>query len=110
MAALWNAKLGLRSTESGDSELVESLLTILASSRVDFSLFFRRLSSLNLDNPSLDNKVRDLFLDRAAFDAWAINYRQRLKREASVDAERKAAMDKINPNYVLRNYLAQVAI
>jgi uncharacterized protein YdiU (UPF0061 family) len=110
MAALWNAKLGLRSTESGDSELVESLLTTLASSRVDFSLFFRRLSSLNLDNPSLDNKVRDLFLDRAAFDAWAINYRQRLKREASVDAERKAAMDKINPNYVLRNYLAQVAI
>jgi uncharacterized protein YdiU (UPF0061 family) len=110
MAALWNAKLGLRSTESGDSELVETLLTTLASSRVDFSLFFRRLSSLNLDNPSLDNKVRDLFLDRASFDAWAINYRQRLKREASIDAERKVAMDKVNPNYVLRNYLAQVAI
>ena len=110
MAALWNAKLGLRSTESGDSELVESLLTILASSRVDFSLFFRRLSSLNVDNPSLDSKIRDLFLDRAAFDTWAINYRQRLTRESSVDAVRKAAMDKVNPNYVLRNYLAQVAI
>ena len=110
MVALWNAKLGLRSTELGDSELVESLLTILARSRVDFSLFFRRLSSLKLDNPSLDSAVRDLFLDRSSFDAWAINYRQRLQRESSVDAERKAAMDKVNPNYVLRNYLAQVAI
>ena len=110
MAALWNAKLGLRSTELGDSELVESLLTILARSRVDFSLFFRRLSSLKLDNPSVDIAVRDLFLDRSSFDAWAINYRQRLQRESSVDAERKVAMDKVNPNYVLRNYLAQVAI
>jgi uncharacterized protein YdiU (UPF0061 family) len=110
MAVLWNAKLGLRSTEFGDSELVESLLTILARSRVDFSLFFRRLSSLKLDNPSLDSAVRDLFLDRSSFDAWAINYRQRLNRESSVDSERKVAMDKVNPNYVLRNYLAQVAI
>jgi uncharacterized protein YdiU (UPF0061 family) len=110
MAALWNAKLGLQISESSDAELVESLLTILARSRVDFSLFFRRLSSIKLDNPSLDSAVRDLFLDRASFDAWAINYRQRLKRESSIDAERKVAMDKVNPNYVLRNYLAQVAI
>jgi len=73
-------------------------------------LFFRRLSSIKLDNPSLDSAVRDLFLDRASFDAWVINYRQRLKRESSIDAERKVAMDKVNPNYVLRNYLAQVAI
>jgi uncharacterized protein YdiU (UPF0061 family) len=110
MSALWNAKLGFQVSDSSDAELVESLLTILARSRVDFSLFFRRLSSIKLDNPSLDSAVRDLFLDRASFDAWAINYRQRLKRESSIDAERKVAMDKVNPNYVLRNYLAQVAI
>jgi len=110
MAALWNAKLGLQVSDPDDAELVESLLTILARSRVDFSLFFRRLSSLKLDNPSLDIALRDLFLDRAGFDAWAINYRQRLQLESSVDAERKVAMDKVNPNYVLRNYLAQVAI
>jgi uncharacterized protein YdiU (UPF0061 family) len=110
MAELWNAKLGLGSTEPGDTKLVESLLTLLASNRVDFTLFFRRLSSLSLDNPSLDSNVRDLFLDRAAFDAWAINYRQRLTRESSVDAERKATMNIVNPKYVLRNYLAQIAI
>jgi uncharacterized protein YdiU (UPF0061 family) len=110
LAALWRAKLGLQSIEPGDNELVKSLLDGLASNRVDFSLFFRRLSSLKINDPTSDGPLRDLFIDRALFDAWAINYRQRLKREASQDAARKIAMDSVNPNYVLRNYLAQVAI
>ena len=110
LAALWRAKLGLQTSEPSDNELVKSLLDGLASNRVDFSLFFRRLSSLKMDDLSSDGPLRDLFIDRALFDAWAINYRQRLKREASQDAARKIAMDSVNPNYVLRNYLAQVAI
>ena len=110
LVALWRAKLGLQTSEPGDNELVKSLLDGLASNRVDFSLFFRRLSSLKMDDLSSDEPLRDLFIDRALFDAWAINYRQRLKREARQDAARKIAMDSVNPNYVLRNYLAQVAI
>jgi len=51
-----------------------------------------------------------LFIDRDAFDAWAVQYRTRLRAEASVDAARKLGMDRSNPKYVLRNYLAQVAI
>ena len=35
--------------------------------------------------------VRDLFIDRAAFDAWAARYAQRLRAENSIDAERRAA-------------------
>lgn len=110
LAALWRAKLGLQTSESDDNAFIKSLLDGLASNRVDFSLFFRRLSSLKRDDPSSDGPVRDLFIDRALFDAWAINYRQRLKREASHDDVRKIAMDSVNPNYVLRNYLAQIAI
>ena len=49
-------------------------------------------------------------LDRAAFDSWAAQYRQRLQQENSVDKARKQAMDRVNPKYVLRNYLAQIAI
>jgi uncharacterized protein YdiU (UPF0061 family) len=110
IASLWRAKLGLQTSESGDMELVESLLDGMASNRVDFSLLFRRLSSLKLDDPSLDSTVRDLFIDRALFDAWAVNYRRRLQRESSHDDARKIAMDRVNPKFVLRNYLAQVAI
>ena len=110
IASLWRAKLGLQSAEPGDMELVESLLDAMASNRVDFSLLFRRLSSLKMDDPSHDTTVRDLFIDRALFDAWAVNYRRRLQRESCSDEARKSAMDRVNPKFVLRNYLAQVAI
>ena len=121
MEALWRAKLGLVTRQDGDAELVEQLLGILAASRVDFPLFFRRLSQLAVNAPAgqahspsdrlaADEALRDLFIDRAAFDAWSVEYRQRLRAEGSVDAERRIAMDRVNPKYVLRNYLAQVAI
>ncbi|HDR8923078.1 TPA: YdiU family protein, partial [Burkholderia vietnamiensis] len=52
----------------------------------------------------------DLFIDRAAFDAWANLYRARLSEETRDDAARAAAMNRVNPKYVLRNHLAEVAI
>lgn len=110
LAALWHAKLGLTTTQDGDEALVERLLGALAANRVDFTLFFRRLSDLAVDDASGDATLRDLFIDRGAFDAWAADYRRRLRAEGSVDADRKRSMDRINPKYVLRNYLAQVAI
>lgn len=51
-----------------------------------------------------------MFVDRDAFAAWAERYRIRLALEASTDAERKARMGRVNPKYVLRNYLAETAI
>ena len=49
-------------------------------------------------------------MDRAAFDAWATLYRARLQQEGSLDAERATRLDRVNPKYILRNYMAQVAI
>jgi uncharacterized protein YdiU (UPF0061 family) len=54
--------------------------------------------------------LRDLFLDRDAFDAWAVRYAERLRAEASIDAERALQMNRVNPKFVLRNHLAEVAI
>ncbi len=110
LSALWRAKLGLATTRDGDDMLVEQLLGALAANRVDFSLFFRRLSDLQAGDPTGDAPLRDLFIDRSAFDAWSVEYRRRLQAESSVDAARKSRMDRVNPKYVLRNYLAQVAI
>ncbi len=110
MDALWHAKLGLETTREGDEALIASLLRTLAASRVDFPLFFRRLSGLAVDDPSGDGPLRDLFIDRSAFDAWSVEYRGRLRAEGSVDGARRARMNRVNPKYVLRNYLAQVAI
>jgi uncharacterized protein YdiU (UPF0061 family) len=107
---LLHAKLGLRTTEDADKGLFESMFRIMQESHVDFTLFFRRLGNLRVDEPAMDEPLRDLFIDRPAFDAWAELYRRRLKQENSVDAERRAAMHGVNPKYVLRNYLAQIAI
>jgi uncharacterized protein YdiU (UPF0061 family) len=68
------------------------------------------LGNLQLASRASDEPLRDLFIDRAAFDSWAEVYRTRLALEDRDDAARKAAMDRVNPKYVLRNYLAQVAI
>ena len=48
--------------------------------------------------------------DPLAYDAWIADYRARLRREGSVDAERAKRMRAVNPLYVLRNHLAQRAI
>ncbi len=123
MDALWRAKLGLSSERDEDTALRDELLALLAAGRVDFPVFFRQLSQLTTDQPSGDANdasaashapgpasLRDLFIDRGAFDAWSVKYRLRLLAEGSVDAERRLAMDRVNPKYVLRNYLAQAAI
>ena len=107
---LLHAKLGLRERRGEDGKLIDAMFALMQNNHVDFTLFFRRLGDMEIDNPAADELLRDLFIDRLAFDAWAQQYRARLRQENSVDAERRKAMHAVNPKYVLRNYLAQIAI
>jgi len=107
---LLHAKFGLAQTREGDRALIDGLFSIMQASHVDFTLLFRRLADLRIAEPGSEEAVRDLFIDRAAFDAWAERYRERLRAEGSDDAARRAAMNRVNPKYILRNYLAQQAI
>jgi uncharacterized protein YdiU (UPF0061 family) len=70
----------------------------------------RRLGQFSTDAGADNHAVRDLFIDRAAFDAWAARYAERLRNENSVDAERRARMHAVNPKFVLRNHIAEQAI
>jgi uncharacterized protein YdiU (UPF0061 family) len=107
-----HAKLGLVTTRPEDDALAERIIELLHVNRADWTLFWRGLSRLSAAGPddARDAAVRDLFADRVAFDAWAVDYRARLRREASIDADRAARMNQANPKYVLRNHLAEVAI
>lgn len=107
---LMRAKLGLQTRQADDGKLIDAMFAVLQGSHADFTLFFRRLGDVQLDSTGSWEPVRDLFIDRAAFDAWALQYGARLRLENSEDAKRKLAMHRVNPKYVLRNYLAQVAI
>ena len=110
MQARWSAKLGLRSPEDGDRELIDDLLRLMATDRCDFTITFRRLASFATEAGAGNTAVRDMFVDREAFDAWGSRYAQRLRRESSSDAERALRVRRVNPKFVLRNHLAEVAI
>ncbi|MDP9044135.1 MAG: YdiU family protein [Pseudomonadota bacterium] len=111
LLARWRAKLGLVEREADDRVLVDDLLRLMAADRCDFSITFRLLSGLRCTaGGSPERPARDLFIDRAAFDAWADRYRSRLVREGSRDAERAARMNLVNPKFVLRNHLAEEVI
>ncbi len=103
-------KLGLATAQEGDRPLIEGLLERMAADKVDFSILFRRLASFRCDAGEPNDSVRDLFIDRAAFDEWAHLYANRLRSENSGDAERRVRMNRVNPKYMLRNHLAEIAI
>ena len=104
------AKLGLAEAQKEDAVLVESLFAMLERSHPDFTLFFRNLAGVARDGSDGDAPVRDLCIDRDDCDRWLAQYRARLAAEARPDGERRAAMNQVNPRFVLRNYLAEAAI
>lgn len=107
---LMRQKLGLLEWRPEDGDLVTGLLSIMQANHVDYTNCFRALGDFRSNPDALNAPLRDLFLDRAAFDAWAARYRARLRAEGGHDVERKERMNRANPKYVLRNYLAHTAI
>ena len=107
-SALMRQKLGLEAEMEEDQALVQQLLALLATEGRDYSTFFRSLAQTQKSDTS--PALRDEFIDRDVFDQWYKIYRQRLLQEERSDEQRHEAMNRINPKYVLRNYLAQQAI
>ncbi|HQQ71106.1 MAG TPA: YdiU family protein [Alicycliphilus sp.] len=100
------AKLGLLRTSASDETLVDVLQQLLAAGRVDYTIFWRRLSHAVASSDF--EPVRDLFADRAACDAWLLQYKELLALEdKALSAD---FMLNTNPRFVLRNHLAEQAI
>jgi protein adenylyltransferase len=109
------AKLGFAEARAEDEDFIASFYAMMQRNRVDYSLFFRQLGKLparltEAERPTADAPLRDQFLDREACDAWLADWRARLAQEDRPDAERQAAMNAVNPKYVLRNWVAESAI
>jgi serine/tyrosine/threonine adenylyltransferase len=108
--ALMRAKLGLTEERGEDDELITDFLSLLQGSHPDFTIVFRELGTF-ASQPGMKNEhLSEHFLNRDRFDEWALRYRHRLQSERSRDDERRQAMNRVNPKYVLRNYLVQNAI
>ncbi len=121
-------KLGLSAFESdGDLELIDELLAILQLVETDMTIFFRQLAAIDMgdgDDAPQENAERLMqpLLEacyvpgqltasyRQRLSSWLRNYRHRVRQDGRAPAERIKTMHAVNPKYVLRNYLAQLAI
>ena len=121
-----SAKLGVSSLEGEDDEtLANDMFGVLEAVETDMTLFFRLLASVptegaadDADDVALIESLRRAFYTDAAFEAehagrmaqWLRRYIKRVRQEQIAPAARRERMNRANPKYVLRNYLAQLAI
>ena len=115
-------KLGLISFDPGtDPELISELEQVLTLAETDMTIFYRRLANLSEDGVAEDVELVTPLLDayyqpeqlsadnRIQIGRWLRSYLIRARRDGQ-DLERAERMNAVNPKYVLRNYLAQMAI
>jgi uncharacterized protein YdiU (UPF0061 family) len=101
--ALMRAKLGLDNPSGareveGDNQLIRSLLALMAKTRADYTLSFRNLAGEDADWLALFGEAN------VEAEAWLSRYRVRTESEVLPGLER------VNPRYVLRNWVAETAI
>jgi uncharacterized protein YdiU (UPF0061 family) len=110
--AMMRDKLGLTGREEGDDALFRALLEALQEAETDMTIFYRRLSRLDPADPTPDHFTEAFYADsaRPKLADWLRRYARRVTDEGRDAGERRAAMDAVNPKYVLRNYLAAEAI
>ncbi len=119
--AMMQSKLGL--TNAGgpneDEELIGRLRGLLQQVETDMTIFFRNLGDFKKNDPEGGFTVIEAAfyqLDQLPqtisdqWSSWFESYGKRLQKEAVNDADRKRQMNLVNPKYVFRNYMAQLAI
>ena len=119
-------KLGLAALDrEGDEGLLGEMFEVLQAVETDMTLFFRLLANVPVDGAAeaaddarLIEPLRRAFYSDEAFEAghrarlagWLRRYIERVRADAAPAEWRVARMNRANPKYVLRNYLAQLAI
>lgn len=105
-----------------DNELLEELLTLLPLVETDMTIFYRHLANLKKDAEYTQDKllavIEEAYYQPEKLDdeyktrmtKWLQEYQARIAALDISDEHRKSQMNKVNPKYVLRNYIAQLAI
>jgi uncharacterized protein YdiU (UPF0061 family) len=107
---LLRAKLGLTTEQPSDLDLIAELLGLLRDGRADYTRFFRALGSVPSAAVAAPESLRLETGDSERLDRWITRWMVRLTSEGAAEQERACRMNRVNPKYVLRNYLAQRAI
>lgn len=117
---MMSAKLGLVSKSGSDVALISELEQVLVLTETDMTIFFRLLGRVERGQSSAEvwDLLRPSFYKpeelvgevKEGWDKWIEKYLDRLSQEKIEDTYRHKIMAQVNPKYVLRNYMAQIAI
>ena len=111
-------KLGFKDYQGiSDLHLFQALEKLLSETETDMTLFYRLLATYQRDTDGWAHFVPCYYQPQGVSDrtkhnlqAWLQRYQARLSFDGLTDSERQTNMNRVNPRYVLRNYLAQQAI
>ncbi len=112
-------KLGLYIEDENDQKLIQELEDILHLTETDMTIFFRNLADFKMEDASKGLEIiHHAFYKpdevvgtiEKRWKDWFVAYAERLQKETYSDEKRKMKMDEVNPKYVLRNYMAQLAV
>ena len=102
-------KIGFSTMKDNDDLFINELLALIESTHSDFTLSFRYLSNLLLDNPTSLPVPLPLF-ESEAFKKWVPRWKKRLESEPASFTDIASHMNKINPLFIPRNHLVEAAI
>ncbi|MEZ4787298.1 MAG: YdiU family protein [Flavobacterium haoranii] len=113
-------KIGIQNPKTSDESIVNQLLVTLRETETDMTIFYRLLATISKNDTAeeaLDKINFAFYIPETVKDSvkeswlyWFTIYLERLQEETISDKERTAKMNLVNPKYVLRNYIAQLAI
>jgi len=125
--AMIAGKLGLNAFDPAtDAELIAELLVVLQLVETDMTIFYRKLAMIDTGLESLTDAGDEVLLlplmdayyvpekmnyeHKTRIGNWLRSYIKRVRDDGTPDDLRRKRMNAVNPKYVLRNYLAQLAI
>lgn len=110
--SIFRRKLGLSRPAKDEVGLIQLLLDIMQQRRADFTQTFRQLGDIHLDNIELSEEHWALHSvsNHGRFSEFIGVYQASLKETQTSEEERHRIMNSVNPQYVLRNWMAESAI
>ena len=104
---VWAAKLGLNEFKESDAELIAELNELLQKVETDMTIFFRELCKIQ--EPNINNLTYAFYdqnsIPEKEWNLWLDKWWARVQSEPN-----RKLMLETNPKYVLRNWMAQLAI
>ena len=101
-----SARLGLYESVGEDKSLIQSMHRALSDARVDYNLFFRKLSRYDGDK----KPILDICVSSSPLEEWLDVYDKRLLKEKLSQEKREQKMLAVNPKYILKNHILDEAI